>query len=112
MDAAPTSFLMTLLPLGQNCVTLVGMFWISLLIHRNLALLSLVVVPFLYYSVSYYSTRIKGRILQVGIKRARRCRSFTRRSPYCESWPPSAGGTTNTSGCATRGSAPTLHAST
>ena len=65
MDAAPTSFLMTLLPLGQNCVTLVGMFWISLLIHRNLALLSLVVVPFLYYSVSYYSTRIKGRILQV-----------------------------------------------
>jgi len=65
MDEAPTRFLMSLFPLIQNVVTLVGMFFISVLIHRNLALLSLVVVPFLYYSVGYYSTRIKGRIMQV-----------------------------------------------
>ena len=64
-DDAPPTFLLTVMPLAQSLATLVGMFWISLLIHRNLALLSLVVVPFLYYSVGYYSTRIKDRILLV-----------------------------------------------
>jgi ATP-binding cassette subfamily B protein/subfamily B ATP-binding cassette protein MsbA len=41
------------------------MFWISLRLNRNLALLSLAVVPLLYYSVGYYSTHIRKRLLTV-----------------------------------------------
>ena len=45
---------MAIPPLVQSVLTLVGMFWISFLIDPKLALLSLTVVPFLYYSVRYY----------------------------------------------------------
>ena len=65
MDSAPTGLLMSVLPIGQNLLTLVGMLWISLLLNWRLALLSLVVVPFLYYALNYYSTRIKSRLYQV-----------------------------------------------
>ena len=65
MDSAPTGLLMTVLPIGQNLLTLVGMLWISFLLNWRLALVSLVVVPFLYYALSYYSTHIKDRIYQV-----------------------------------------------
>src|SRR5919106_1521969 len=41
------------------------MFYISFRLNSNLALLSLLVVPFLYYSVGYYSTHIRGRLLTV-----------------------------------------------
>ena len=46
-------------------VTLVGMFWISCRMDRELALVSLAVVPFLYYSVGYYATHIQDRIKRV-----------------------------------------------
>ena len=52
-------------PLAQSAVTLVGMFWIVFHIDRTLALLSLTVVPFLYYSVGHYATHIQGRLQRV-----------------------------------------------
>lgn len=65
MAGSATSVLMTLLPLVQNGLTLVGMFWISYRLNSKLALLSLSVVPFLYYSVGYYSTHIRQRLVTV-----------------------------------------------
>ena len=41
------------------------MFWISYRLNANLALLSLIVVPFLYYSVGYYTTHIRERLMTV-----------------------------------------------
>src|SRR5207249_2508052 len=49
-------------PLARSLVTLVGMFWISYRLDPQLALLSLTVVPFLYYSVGHYSSRIRERL--------------------------------------------------
>jgi ABC-type multidrug transport system fused ATPase/permease subunit len=54
-----------LLPLGQSAVTLVGMFVIAFGIDRELALLSLTVIPFVYYSVGHYSRRIVPRLRHV-----------------------------------------------
>src|SRR5262249_35867234 len=65
MAGAPTGLVMTILPLAENTVALVGMFWISFRLNPNLALLSLFVVPFLYYSVGYYSTHIRERLMTV-----------------------------------------------
>ena len=65
MAGSATSVLMTALPLAQNGLTLAGMFWISLRLNPRLALLSLSVVPFLYYSVGYYSTHIRQRLVAV-----------------------------------------------
>jgi ABC-type multidrug transport system fused ATPase/permease subunit len=55
----------TVPPLAQSVLTLVGMFWISLHMDWQLALLSLSVVPFLYYSVGYYATHIQKRLYEV-----------------------------------------------
>jgi len=65
MDSVPTSLIMTLLPLGQSVFTLVGMLWITYKIDPQLALLSMTVVPVLYYSVGYYVTHIQQRVWQV-----------------------------------------------
>ena len=65
MAEAPTGLLMAILPLAQNSVTLLGMLWISFRLNRNLALFSLFIVPFLYYSVGYYSTHIRERLMTV-----------------------------------------------
>jgi len=51
--------------LAQSLLTLIGMFWILLLIDWQLALLSLTVVPFLYYSVGFYMRHIQERLYQV-----------------------------------------------
>ena len=63
-DAA-SRLVMTIPPLAQSLITLVGMFWITFTINPQLALLSLTVVPVLYYSVGYYVKHIQGRLLQV-----------------------------------------------
>lgn len=52
-------------PLLQSFLLLVGMFWVTFKIHAELALLSLSVVPFIYYSVGYYAKRIEPRLIQV-----------------------------------------------
>src|SRR5262249_61979851 len=59
MSGAPSALVMAVLPLAQNGVTLLGMFWISFRLNPNLALLSLLVVPVLYYSVGHYSPPIQ-----------------------------------------------------
>jgi ATP-binding cassette subfamily B protein len=65
MAGAAPSVVISLLPFGQNILTLAGMFWISFRLNPRLALLSLSIVPFLYYSVGYYSTHIRARLLTV-----------------------------------------------
>ncbi|MEX0585826.1 MAG: ABC transporter ATP-binding protein [Pirellulales bacterium] len=52
-------------PLLQSLLTLIGMFWISLHIDATLALISLAVMPFLYYSVGYYVKHIQKRLEKV-----------------------------------------------
>jgi ATP-binding cassette, subfamily B, bacterial len=63
-DAA-ARLVMTIPPLVQSLLTLLGMFWISFLIDAKLALLSLTVVPFLYYSIRYYLRHIEQRLVTV-----------------------------------------------
>lgn len=63
--SAPAGLIMTIPVLAEAALTLVGMFWISFRMDRELALVSLAVVPFLYYSVGYYATHIQDRIKRV-----------------------------------------------
>jgi ATP-binding cassette subfamily B protein len=56
---------MAVWPLAQSALTLVGMFWLTFMINHTLALLSLIVVPFIYYSVGYYITHIQDRLREV-----------------------------------------------
>lgn len=63
-DAA-AGVIMTILPLVQSALTLLGMFWISFRIDRQLALIALTVVPVLYYSVGYYVKNIQTRLQEV-----------------------------------------------
>jgi ATP-binding cassette subfamily B protein len=62
---AVAKLIMTVPQLGQSFLTLVGMFWISFKMDRQLALLSLTVVPFLYYSIGYYATHIQSKVMKV-----------------------------------------------
>jgi ATP-binding cassette, subfamily B, bacterial len=52
-------------PLVQSLLMLIGMFAIAFLIDPWLALLSLTVVPFIYYSTGYYTRRIEPRLYHV-----------------------------------------------
>jgi ATP-binding cassette, subfamily B, bacterial len=52
-------------PMLQAGLTLVGMFAISMLIQWQLALISLIVVPFLYYSAGLYGKRVTPRLERV-----------------------------------------------
>jgi ATP-binding cassette subfamily B protein/subfamily B ATP-binding cassette protein MsbA len=63
-EAAGT-LLMSILPLAQSAITLIGMFWITYTLDPLLALLALTVVPFIYYSVGFYSARIVPRLQYV-----------------------------------------------
>src|SRR5215831_19630305 len=56
---------MTMPMLAESALTLAGMLWISLRMDWELALVSLSVVPFLYYSVGYYATHIQDRLQRV-----------------------------------------------
>jgi ATP-binding cassette subfamily B protein len=46
------------LPMGQAMLMLVGMFWIAYRLDPILSLLSLSIVPFVYYSIGYYSKNV------------------------------------------------------
>src|SRR5687767_13853084 len=63
-DAA-ARVVMTVPPLAQSAITLVGMFWIVFRIDPWLSLLAMSVVPFLYYSVGYYVTHVQARLMRV-----------------------------------------------
>jgi ATP-binding cassette, subfamily B, bacterial len=51
--------------LAQSVISLVGMFSVVFLLDRELALLSLVVVPFLFYATRFYSKRIVPQMVKV-----------------------------------------------
>jgi len=63
-DAA-AGLVMALLPLLRSALTLVGMFWVTYRIDHTLALVSLAVVPLLYYSAGHYVSRIQPRLRDV-----------------------------------------------
>lgn len=52
-------------PLVQSALTLVGMFVVAFRINSAVALLSLTVVPFIYYSTGYYGSRIGPEVRKV-----------------------------------------------
>ena len=56
---------MALLPLLRSALTLIGMFWVTARIDLTLALVSLAVVPLLYYSAGHYVSRIQPRLRDV-----------------------------------------------
>ena len=62
---AIAGLVMTVPALLQSFITLGGMFWIVLKMDRVLALLSCLVIPFLFYSVRYYATHIQERLMKV-----------------------------------------------
>jgi ATP-binding cassette subfamily B protein/subfamily B ATP-binding cassette protein MsbA len=59
---SPAHLLMTMPALAQSLLTLLGMFIVLLVLDVKLALLALLIVPFLYYSVGYYARHIEPRI--------------------------------------------------
>ena len=63
-DAA-SGLIMAAPPLVQSVLTLAGMSVVIFLMDRRLALLSMAVVPLLYYSVGYYVRNIQPRLQQV-----------------------------------------------
>ena len=65
MADAVARLTMTIPPLTQSVITLVGMIWITYRMDHELALISLLIVPLLYYSVGYYIKHIQGRLLEV-----------------------------------------------
>ena len=61
---AAASLVMSVPAMAHSLITLLGMFWIVFCMDRGLALLALGVLPFLVYSVRYYTTRIQDRLMQ------------------------------------------------
>ena len=62
---AAGSLVLSIQPLAQAFLTVIGMVWISFTIDSSLALLSLAVVPLLYWAIRYYATHIQQRLLHV-----------------------------------------------
>jgi len=60
--SAVGSITVAIIPLVQALLTLVGMFVITYTLNARLALLALTVVPFIYYSIGVYATRIEPRL--------------------------------------------------
>jgi ABC-type multidrug transport system fused ATPase/permease subunit len=50
------------LPIAQGTLTVIGMFIVAFRIEPILALLAITVVPFIYYSTTYYSSRIQPKL--------------------------------------------------
>jgi ABC-type multidrug transport system fused ATPase/permease subunit len=63
--AAVGTVVMAFPPILQALLSLVGMFTISMLIQWQLALMSLIVVPFLYYAAGLYGKRVTPRLDRV-----------------------------------------------
>lgn len=63
--SAVGNVVVSIFPMLQSALTLIGMFWIAFSLNRTMALLALAVVPFIYYSVGYYGSRIGPEIRQV-----------------------------------------------
>lgn len=63
--ASVGTVVMSFPPMLQALLSLVGMFVISMLIQWQLALMSLIVVPFLYYAAGLYGKRVTPRLNRV-----------------------------------------------
>ncbi|MDX6689187.1 MAG: hypothetical protein QOG15_644 [Solirubrobacteraceae bacterium] len=63
--AAVGSITVSIPPLLQSALTLCGMFFVVYQIEPTLALVSLSVVPFIYYSAGFYARRIQPRVIHV-----------------------------------------------
>lgn len=63
--AAVGNIVMVIPPIAEAALTLIGMLVIAALVDWQLALLSLVVIPFLYWSFGVYGRRIVPRIQKV-----------------------------------------------
>jgi ABC-type multidrug transport system fused ATPase/permease subunit len=63
--AAAGGLVMALQPLAQSGLTILGMVWVSLQIDPQLAVLSLTIVPVLYWLVRYYATHIQAELSRV-----------------------------------------------
>ena len=65
-EAVAAGHLITALqPLAQGVLTVVGMVWITFRIDPTIAILSVTVVPVLYYAIGYYATYIQPRLALV-----------------------------------------------
>jgi len=64
-SSAVSRVIMMVPPLAQSVLSLAGMFWITFHMDWKLAVLSLTVVPFLYYSVGYYITHVQTPLQKV-----------------------------------------------
>jgi ATP-binding cassette subfamily B protein len=65
MAGAAAGLVMTVPPLAQSALTLVGMFLVALQLDRGLALIALAVVPFLYVTTGFYVRYIQPRLYKV-----------------------------------------------
>jgi ATP-binding cassette subfamily B protein/subfamily B ATP-binding cassette protein MsbA len=65
LAGSAAGLVMTVPPLAQGALTLIGMFVVAIKLDWHLALLSLTVVPFLYASVGFYTKYIQPRLLRV-----------------------------------------------
>ena len=63
--SSASALLMSVQPLVQSFLALVGMFWITAQIDLELLLLSLIVLPFLFLAVRYYTRHIQKRLVEV-----------------------------------------------
>jgi ATP-binding cassette subfamily B protein len=57
--------LVALPALGQSLLTLIGMLWVAYRIDPLLSFLAVAIVPFIYFSTTYYSNRIEPQLLRV-----------------------------------------------
>ncbi|HWC11508.1 MAG TPA: ABC transporter ATP-binding protein, partial [Acidimicrobiales bacterium] len=57
--------LVALPTLGQSLLTLLGMLFVAYRIDPVLSLVAVAIVPFIYYSTTYYSNRIEPQLLRV-----------------------------------------------
>lgn len=62
---AVAGLLMTIPNLAQALMTFIGMFAILVMLNRQLALTALAVLPFLYFSVQSYTTRVQAPLHKV-----------------------------------------------
>lgn len=62
---AASSLVMSVTPLAGAALSLIGMFWITFQIDRQIAMIAMTVIPLLYYAVHYYCRYIQPRLEEV-----------------------------------------------
>jgi ABC-type multidrug transport system fused ATPase/permease subunit len=65
LAAAVGAITVSIPPVLQSVLTLAGMLFVTYRLDSTLALISLIVVPFIYVSIGYYARRIEPRLIDV-----------------------------------------------